>query len=186
MIPLPPHPDDTGKPPRKVDALRGNIARLVNANRDRVAHVEEAARQERERQAYRRRLRSLAQRISEITRSFIETEFDTLRGGGNGMPARDDDFTGGELLDYLLEKLDMNCKGCGYYLRGLPPSGNCPECGHRYFTGVLEFGTLRMVLAQQLELPVAHAGPEVRVLARLRELCAIEEDAKRPPLNLSE
>src|SRR4051794_18196189 len=24
---------------------------------------------------------------------------------------------------------DLRCVGCGYLLRGLPASGNCPECG---------------------------------------------------------
>lgn len=27
---------------------------------------------------------------------------------------------------------DMECRGCGYNLRGLPNGGNCPECGYSY------------------------------------------------------
>jgi len=175
-MPLPP-PDDPGKLPRKADALRGNIARLVNANRERVAGVEIEARQERERQDYRRRLRKLAGRISEVTRSFADTEVDLIL-----QRLGDSDFTAGQLLDYLITKLDMNCHGCGYLLRGLPASGNCPECGQRYYTGVLEFDALRVVLAEQLEMTPQGVDFDVDVLARLRELCAREEDRKMGPL----
>ena len=27
------------------------------------------------------------------------------------------------------EETDLLCENCGYMLNGLPPSGNCPECG---------------------------------------------------------
>src|SRR5580658_3900506 len=27
------------------------------------------------------------------------------------------------------EETDILCENCGYMLNGLPPSGNCPECG---------------------------------------------------------
>jgi hypothetical protein len=171
-MPLPP-PDEPGKLPRRADALRGNIARLVSANTDRVAGAESDARAERERQDYRRRLRKLAAALSGITRSFGDTEFELVLQISHG-----GDFTAGQLLDYLISKLDMNCHGCGYFLRGLPPTGNCPECGHRYYTGVLEFESLKAVLAEQLEIPLAAVNHELWVLARLRELCRIEEDRK--------
>ena len=46
------------------------------------------------------------------------------------------------------------CGACGYWLRGLPPEGRCPECGSRYdkFGGVWRSGKI-LVMAKSALLP---------------------------------
>lgn len=47
----------------------------------------------------------------------------------------------------------LYCGTCGYNLRGLPYSGLCPECGHRY--NARDHNLVGIFLPQRLELPVS-------------------------------
>ena len=163
------HPDDsTGKPPRQASALRASIGRLVGANSDRNAQAEAEALRERQRLDFRKRLLKLAASLSGMTLTIRLSELEALAGG-----FRDGDFMVEELHDLLLSKLPMHCAACGYYLKGLPARGDCPECGVKYFSGVFEPDLLHEALASELQMPVNRILPETWVVDRLRCLSGI-------------
>ncbi len=184
--------DSAAHLPRRADALRGNVSRLVSANRQRVAQAEAEGRQVRLTLAFQQRKRELAARIGTITLAMVASELDALAmemgddDAAANVPATNvpaagavaSDFTASDLFDALERKLDMDCHACGYYLFGLPAQGKCPECGASYHTGVIKFDDLRAVLADQLKLPMAQVTPELCVLRRLRQLCVEDEDRR--------
>lgn len=159
-----------GKQPRKADQLRSRIARLTHANEDRVSRVEGDAREERQRISFIKRRQRLAVHLAKKTRFGDITEFELITDRNSR-----NDFTVGELEEFLISKLDMNCPQCHYLLRGLRHVGSCPECGARYATGGFDWEVLRDILSVELALPPPAIDRSTGVLHRLRELC-VEPD----------
>ncbi len=155
-----------GKPPRKADQLRDRIAKLTQANEERVAKVEGDAKSERERIRYLKRRQKLAVALAKKTRFRDVGEFDALIAG-----RAHNDFTVGDLENHLYGKQDMNCPRCRYLLRGLPHIGNCPECGTRYVTGGFDWDVLRDLLADELELSSEQVTRDLWVMTRLWQVC---------------
>lgn len=160
-----------GKQPRKADQLRGRIAKLTQANEDRVARVEGDAKAERERIRFLKRRQQLATKLAKKTRFRDVGEFDVVIAGRTHH-----DFTVADLENHLFSKLNMNCSHCKYLLRGLPHVGNCPECGARYSTGGYDWEVLRDLLAEELELAADQVTRELWVMTRLWQVCKEPEN----------
>ena len=162
-------PATQGKPPKSRDELRRSIARLHAVNGER----HEMGDHERAEARIQTQLKARAERL--VFRLTHGTQLQPLR-----LPSIvDAPLLAGELWDRVA--MQMRCQGCGYDLRGLAPSGTCPECGHRFSHGATTWEQFRGIIATELALPAEAVTMATPLLPRLLQLIR-EEEARRPPM----
>jgi len=116
-----------GRPPRRADAMRGKIGRLIAANEERHEEAQKQRDQTKISIELVQRIFHLVQRLGKVAHIHNPLQLKFVR---QGMPA---ELSVNAVHELIGRHQNRICARCGYSLRGLPHSGACPECGDRYY-----------------------------------------------------